>query len=91
MHIQGPEKSYNIKIVKHRNTGLLVATSEDLPGLMVASRSHEELEREVPIAIREMLEARGEKAPHVEVVDGDRLSSDFLSYSMVAKATLEHA
>ena len=48
-----------IDLAVHAKTRLLLATSEDLRGLMVAGRSEEQIIRELPEAIREVLEAEG--------------------------------
>ncbi|KFC65037.1 hypothetical protein FF80_02887 [Devosia sp. LC5] len=50
-----------VEIVRHRDSGLLLGKSEQMRGLYVHARSIEELERRIPLAIKEMLEATGEK------------------------------
>jgi predicted RNase H-like HicB family nuclease len=54
-------KEWVVRTVVHRDTGLRLAISDDLPGLYVHGQSDEELEELVPQAIRALLEASGEK------------------------------
>lgn len=49
-----------IIVRQHRKTGLLVASSPDLPGLSIAAHTIEELETELPPVVRALLEADGE-------------------------------
>ena len=53
------ERTINIVVLEYKATHLLVATSPDLPGLYVAARSEEQIIKEVPDAVRELLEAEG--------------------------------
>ena len=81
-----------VSIHEHRNTGLLVATSSDLPGLVIAARSEEQIEHELPEAIREVLKARGEKIAHVTATRTLRREPDnFSRRSFVSSATLTPA
>ena len=41
------------------DAGLIFATSPDLPGLLVAQRTKEDLERAIPVAIADLYEACG--------------------------------
>src|ERR1019366_5575222 len=52
-------REIRVQVVENRQSGLLVALSDDLKGLMVAARTEEQIEEELPAAIREMLEAAG--------------------------------
>lgn len=62
-----------INVRKHRETGLLLATSDQLKGLLVPARSERELDEKLPAAIKELVEAHGEKLVSVEITrqDGD--------------------
>lgn len=48
-----------IKTLVHEKTGLLIASSEDLPGLLVHGRNADELTQRLPVAIQALLEASG--------------------------------
>ncbi len=50
----------------HRPTGLIAAYSDDLKGLMVFGDTDAEVERKLPGAIREMMEAMGREVLSVE-------------------------
>ena len=43
----------------HSKTGLLLAISDDLPGLNAMGRTMDELLEEIPVVIKSLLEARG--------------------------------
>lgn len=57
-------QSITIETIRHRDTGLIVATSPEMKGLIVHARSEKELNVRIPQAIRAILEAEG-----VRVVD----------------------
>ena len=79
-----------VKTVQHRNTNLLMAYSDDLEGLLVPGRSHEELRRRLPAAITEILQALGVKVTHVEAKDDDdKLPEVFNTAGFMARAELE--
>lgn len=60
-----------VEIVRHKGTGLLVGTSEQLKGLYVHARSIEDLERRIPLAIKDLIEADGESTVRVVPVEDD--------------------
>lgn len=60
------ERTIRIKVLAHKKTGLFMALSDDLPGLVVHARSTEEIDKKMPIAIREILEASGVVVDSVE-------------------------
>ena len=73
----------SVEIIEHRDTGLLVGMSEDMKGLYVHGRSLDEMERRIPLAIREILEAEGRKNVVVRPVDDARdLPPVFSSHSV---------
>lgn len=61
-------RTIDVQIVKRRDSDLLIAISGDLPGLMVPGRSDQEVVSKLPDAIREILEAQGNKAIGRDVV-----------------------
>lgn len=60
------EKIVSISTMIHPKTGLLVAVSDDLKGLLVHGRSEAELLQRIPVAIRDILEAGGHRIESVE-------------------------
>jgi hypothetical protein len=76
-----------VHLVENRKTGLLVALSDELKGLMVAARSEEQIEAELPDAIREILEASGYHVLSVTAEPGPRgLPPEFSSPLLIASA-----
>jgi hypothetical protein len=71
------EKNVKIEVVEHRRTGLMVAMSKDLRGLMVHGRTGDELDERIPEAIRSLMEAEGHRVESVVKVDDDHQSSAF--------------
>jgi predicted RNase H-like HicB family nuclease len=83
------ERAIRITLAKHDDTGLLAATSDDLHGLVVFGKTVEEIERKLPIAIKELLEASNEEVGSVVVVPDDRISrAGFGPPAFVANALL---
>jgi hypothetical protein len=83
------ERAIRIGLAKHDDRGLLAATSEDLHGLVVFGKTVEEIERKLPTAIRELLEAPHEQIGSVMVVPDDRISrAGFGPPAFIANASL---
>jgi hypothetical protein len=83
------EKSIKIKVLRYNKTGLLMAMSEDMPGLIVHGRSDEELERKLPLAVRDLLEADGHEVVQVTVVRDESSSPhNFGPPAFIANASL---
>lgn len=78
----------HIQVSEHAATHLLVATSVDLKGLVVAANSIEQLEAELPGAIREVLEAKGIVVESIDDHMEDTSYDGFLRRSFLAHATL---
>ena len=85
------DRSIAVEVIQHKTTGLLVAQSEDLPGLMVAARTYEQLEREIPEAIREILEASGKTVLSVDTEPKSGISAKFVQRCVIAHARLSAA
>jgi hypothetical protein len=68
-----------IQILRHRDSDLLVAFSDDLPGLYVQGRSEEELARRIPIVMRDLLEAQGKIVARIERGEDDTPDAFLLS------------
>jgi hypothetical protein len=65
-----PAKAQIVRIkLDQGKTGLLYATSPDLKGLLVAERSMQDLEREIPIAIAGLFQAAGEDVVIIQAED----------------------
>lgn len=61
----------NISVVQHTETGLIVATSDQLKGLIVHGRSMAEVEKRIPETIRALLEADGKIVLSITHLDQD--------------------
>lgn len=82
-------RTIRIQLVVNRDTGLLVALSDDLRGLVVAARSEEEVEQQIPGAIRELLEAEGRTVLSVTAeTEPKDLPRGFSSASIIASARM---
>jgi hypothetical protein len=77
---------YVVETIKNRKTGLLIAMSDQLPGLYVHGRTQEELDVRVPIAIKAMLQAQGQDVNEI-VRCNDELPDGF--ETNVARYALE--
>lgn len=58
---------YNIDLLWDQDAGVWVATSEDVPGLVLESGSFDALLERVRYAIPELLELNGHKAPYYDL------------------------
>lgn len=68
------QRRIHVDVLKHRATGLLMAVSDDLPGLHVAADTTEELQAELPIVIKALIEAS--EKHHVAVSSVEEISLD---------------
>lgn len=83
------EKRITIEVLRYRDTDLLMAVSEEMPGLVVHGHSFRELEQRVPLVVKELLEMDGHKVGRVELIPGDQ---EFASANrMVANTQLLEA
>ena len=69
------EKLITIEIIRHAKTGLYIAYSDDMKGLFVHGRTTAELNDRIPIAIKDILEASGQKVASVTPVDEDGIEA----------------
>lgn len=58
---------FKITLLEHKETGLLMATSDDLPGLVVHGKSAEEIEGKLPGIVSDLLKASGEQVGEVRL------------------------
>jgi predicted RNase H-like HicB family nuclease len=70
-------RRWKVETIEHRETGLYVAVSDDLPGLYVHGRSERELEERVPVAIKALLEAAGDNVGEIVKCDDDEKPESF--------------
>lgn len=85
-------KQIRIMILRHKNTDLLLAVSEDLRGLMVPARSEEDLLAKIPAAIQELLEAEGNSVISIDPVREDPdFPADFIPPAYITDAHLSEA
>lgn len=69
MNAHNIEKYVTIKISRHEKTGLMVAYSDDMKGLIVHGKTFNEINYRVPEAIKALLEAEGHSAVSVEPLE----------------------
>lgn len=60
-----------VDVVTHKDTGLMIATSEEMRGLYVHGRSIAEINERLLVAIRAMLEADGKVVESITPIDDD--------------------
>ena len=84
-------REVRITTLTHQETNLMMAFSDDLPGLLVSGRSHEEIRQRIPGAITEMLEAQGEDVLSVEAAAETGMPSGFSNRKFLARAKLARA
>lgn len=83
------KKIINIKVLCHRTSDLMMAISDDLPGLIVPGRTEEELSERIPAAIEEIYQAQGYEVLNVEAVPEDnQIPSGFKVPAFIASASL---
>src|SRR5688572_23670442 len=78
-----------IQTIRHRDTGLLVAMSDEMKGLYVHARTDADLLERIPIAIRDILEADGYEVLDVsEVVNSPEARTGFVPAFRTFEASL---
>ena len=84
-------KKFDIDVVRYNNSDLLMAFSKDVPGLLVSGRSETEIDKKLPGAIREILEAEGKKNITITIeIEPDDLPPAFSSRKFKANISLDH-
>lgn len=85
------KRTIRVQVLQHKETGLLAATSPDLHGLVVHGHSFGELQKRLPDAIRDLIEAEGESVVNLDMRVDDRLSrAGFGLPAFIADASLGH-
>jgi hypothetical protein len=62
-------KLITIQTIRHRETGLIVAMSDEMKGLYVHARTDADLLERIPLAISDILEADGYQVLEISEVD----------------------
>ncbi|TIO72181.1 MAG: hypothetical protein E5X74_33050 [Mesorhizobium sp.] len=84
-------KIVNVKVERHA-TGMFVATSQELKGLLVAKHSMDDLYKAIPQAIMEMYAVCGEDVLVTPAENGSDFYQPWIAIpAEVAKRALEHA
>jgi hypothetical protein len=87
---QAVTRDFTIEIVRYAKTDLLMAFSNELPGLLVAARGEEQLDQRLIGAVRELLEAQGATNICVSLKsEPSDLPSDFIPSRFRAHASLQ--
>lgn len=84
-------KTIHTSVLEHKTNGLVVATSDDLPGLYVAATSVDQVAEELPGAIWEMLEAQGDTVLKVFPAERTEVPSGFSNLARVFSVELKAA
>ena len=82
-------RQWTVTTVRHSETGLLVATSDDLPGFYAHGRSEREIEERIPQAMKSLLEAQSGEKIHIVKCESRGQQSGF--EPMIAHYALEDA
>lgn len=83
---------FEIKFVRHTQTGLIVAYSPDHAGVMIHGRTFGEVKQRIPEAVRAIFEAEGKEIISIEEdADGETAGSGFMPSSARFHASLSHA
>ena len=85
------ERRIQVEILSHHRTGLLLAVSDDLPGLNAIGRSMDELMEEIPVVIKALLEEKGFREVVVEESQSDRGHRGFERPQKIFTASLQAA
>jgi predicted RNase H-like HicB family nuclease len=81
------QETWKVTTIRHRETGLYVAMSDDLPGFYAHGRSVREIEERIPQAIKMILEASGKTVGEITKCEGEGEPSGF--EPIIAKYALE--
>jgi hypothetical protein len=83
-------RTIKVAIMQHRDTGLLIATSDDLPGLFLAGRTEKAIGDQLPDAVRTLLEADGSNVLSLTTGrDSTGLPPAFSTHNFIASAQVE--
>jgi len=78
-----------VHVLEHKATGLLMAVSDSMPGLVIHGHSPEEIESKLPGAVRDLLEAEGHRVVSITVEPDDRTAdTGFGPPAFIANASL---
>src|SRR5262245_24309424 len=78
-HGQVEHKLITIQTIRHRETGLLIAMSDEMKGLYVHARTEADLLERIPITIRAILEADGYDVLEISEADtSSKITASFV-------------
>ena len=84
--------AFDIKYVRHAETGLIVAYSPDHKGIMVHGRTLDEVKERIPAAARAIFEAEGNEVISVHQISEDEIAeSGFIPSTARFNASLVNA
>jgi len=83
------ETSHKINLVQHDKTGLLAATCQNLPGLLVTGKTEEEIITKLPAIVKMLLAAQGEEVAYVEVVRDENSPEGYFPPTFLARSVLD--
>jgi hypothetical protein len=83
-------RTIRVAVMEHRDTGLLIATSDDLKGLVLAGRTEDAIGKQLPDAVRILLEAEGSNVLSLTTGrDSTGLPNSFTTHGFIASAQVE--
>lgn len=82
-------RTIRVQVLRHNETGLLLARSDDLHGLLLHAHTLDEIQQRLPVVIRDLLEADGHQVDDVTTEADDRLArTGFGLPAFIASAAL---
>lgn len=79
-----------VKLKQHGPSGLLMAYSDDMKGLLVPGDTEQQILERIPVAIRELLEAQGHTVVDVSAErDLGSAPSEFVPVELMASVSIE--
>lgn len=86
------KKSFNMTVLEHGSTGWLIATSEQLPELMVQGKDLRQIRERAPNVIRRILERKGKVIDDVQIEPpAPGTPTHFITRELVAVAFVQEA
>lgn len=79
---------WTFEIFGHEPTGLFIAKSDDVKGVIVHGHTLEEIKKNIPAALSGYFEALGQKLSLSAVKDDDSLPEGFFPRNLIAEGSL---
>ena len=83
MSLAEVRETIHVNIRQHKKTGLLIAVSDEMPGLLASAPDKETLLARIPKLIAALLEAEGKEGVLVRHVEDDLEQAGFESNSAI--------